>query len=395
VIGYGCRVANIAVVHVPFFSHINAATRLTAVLVRQGHEVTAWAPEPCRRRIEEAGAAFVAHEPEMPEVDGFEAWVAALAATTVDWSKVLVQELFDLDPDLIVHDSQVPWARVAGEHLGIPRIVSHPMFPIVSPHAIRSEQDWSLPVAHPEDAKKTFEDSWLSIANRWGVELGNWGDVIHSAEASETTLAYTTEKILGDFVLSDAWKMVGPLMDPPPPRAPRGERPVVYVCFGTSFNARPEHFRAVTEGLADEPVDVLVSTGAGVITPEDLAPLPANVAVRDFVPARDMLARADVHITHGGCNSVHECLLAGVPMLLIPQAYDQFPLTVRVQELGAGRGVNEDPEDIRNGVRWLLSDDGPTERARELGRHLAEFDGEARIAAIVDGVLSDTPAVSA
>jgi len=36
-------VAKIGVVHVPYYSHINAATRLTAVLAGQGHDVIAWA----------------------------------------------------------------------------------------------------------------------------------------------------------------------------------------------------------------------------------------------------------------------------------------------------------------------------------------------------------------
>ncbi len=388
--------AKIAVVHVPYFSHINAATRLSDVLVRQGHEVTAWAPEPCRARIEAVGASLEVHEPEMPEIVGFEGWVASLAALTEETSKVLVEQMFAYDPDLIVHDSQVPWARVAGEYLGVPRIVSHPMFPIVDPHAIRPDDDGRLPAPHPEISKKSFEDSWLSIAQRWGVELGDWGAVIHSAWASETTFAYTTEQIVGDdYELPPSWNCIGPLMDPPPPTAPRGERPVVYVCFGTSFNARKEQFEVVVEGLAEEPIDVLISTGDGRITAQDLAPLPDNVALRDFVPARDMLARADLHVTHGGCNSVHETLLAGVPMLLMPQAYDQFPLAQRVEDLGAGRKAEEDPASVREGVRYLLAEEAPRARAQELAQHLAEFDGEARVATVVERVLSDNAAVTA
>lgn len=386
--------AKIAVVHVPYYSHINAATRLTAVLARQGHEVIAWAPEPCRPRIEAAGARFQAHEPEMPQVDGFMAWVAALAETTEEYSKLMVEELFVHDFDLIVHDSQVPWARVAGDYLGIPRIISHPMYPIVSPEHIRSDDDWNLPAPHPEDAKARFEASWLSIAQRWGVELENWESVIHSARVSETTVVYTTEEMVGDYVLPDGWHCVGPLMEPPPPPVASGDRPLVYVCFGTSFNARVEQFATVVEGLADEPVDVLISTGDGRITAADLGPLPDNVALRDFVPARDILARADAHITHGGCNSVHECLLAGVPMLFMPQAYDQFPLAGHVDVLGAGRVVGEDPAAIRAGVRWLVEDERPRARAQELGRHIAEYDGESRVAAVVERVLADNAAVT-
>jgi len=388
-------VAKIGVVHVPYYSHINAATRLTAVLAGQGHDVIAWAPEPCRRRIEAAGARFELHEPEMPQVDGFFGWVAMLAETTEIWAQDLVPQLFAHEVDLIVHDSQVPWARVAGEYLGLPRIVSHPMFPVISPHHIRSDADWDLPSIHPEEAKERFEASWLSIARRWGVELGDWHSVIHSAGASETVVIFTTEEIVGHHELPDGWHCIGPLMEPPPPTAPSGDRPLVYVCFGTSFNARVELFRAVIEGLADEPVEVLVSTGDGRVSPEDLEPLPANVAVRDFVPAREILARAAVHITHGGCNSTHECLLAGVPMVVIPQAYDQFPLAVRIEELGVGRGAAEDPMEIRAAVRWLLEDESPRARARELAQHLAQYDGESRVAALVERALAHSKEISA
>ena len=101
------------------------------------------------------------------------------------------------------------------------------------------------------------------------------------------------------------------------------------------------------------------------------------------MPARDILARADVHISHGGNNSVHECLMAGVPMVFVPQAYDQFPLAGQIDLLGAGRVTDEDPVAIRDAVRWLLEDEAPQARAREFGRHLVEFDGEGRVAAVV------------
>jgi MGT family glycosyltransferase len=284
---------------------------------------------------------------------------------------------------------------VAGDHLGVPRIVSHPMFPIVSPEHVRSDEEWDLPAPHPAEAQERFEASWRAIAQRWGVELGDTVGIIHSAWTSETVVAFTTEEMVGDWGLPDGWHCIGPLLEPPPPRVPAGERPLVYVCFGTSFNGRPELFRAVVEGVRDEPYDVLVSMGDGRLSADDLGPLPANVVVRDFVPGRDMLARAAVHVTHGGNNSVHESLLAGVPMLFIPQAYDQFPLAWRVDQLGAGAVAAEDPANIRAGIRWLIEDESPTKRANELAQHLVDFDGEARVAALIEGVLAGDEALSA
>src|SRR5205807_4235702 len=264
------------------------------------------------------------------------------------------------------------------DYLGLPRIVLHPMFPIVSPDHLAGDEEHELPAPDPKGELARFQASWLSIALRWGVELGEPVRVIHSP--GETTFTFTTEEIVGDYELPPGWRCIGPLMERTPRAEATGDRPLVYVCFGTSFNRRAEEFHAVIEALADEPVDVLISTGKGPFSAADLEPLPANVVVRDFVPARDVLARASVHITHGGCNSVHESLLAGVPMLFMPQAFDQFPLADRIELLGAGRIVWEEPEAIRAGVRWLLLDELPRSRANDLGEHLATYDGESRVA---------------
>src|SRR5713101_7489123 len=105
--------ARIAVVHVPFYSHIEAARRLTRVLVRQGHDTIAWAPESWREEIESDGALFRVHEPEMPQTIGFMSFVAALAETTEQCTGPLIEQLFADEVDLVIHDSQVPWARVA------------------------------------------------------------------------------------------------------------------------------------------------------------------------------------------------------------------------------------------------------------------------------------------
>jgi len=385
--------AKIAVVNVPFYSHTGAATRLSEVLVRQGHSVVAWAPDTWREPIEAIGASFELHHPEMPRVNGSMAFTADLAATVERATGELIEQLFPYEIDVLIHDSQVPWARVAADYLGIPRIISHPMFPIVAPHQIQSDAALRLPAPDPDRAQARFEASWMAIARRWGVELeGN--SVIHSQ--AENTFAYTSEEIVGaDYVLGDGWHCVGPLMEPFPPAAPPGDRPLIYVCLGTSFNGRTEPFRAVIDALAREPVDVLLSTGKGVLSAADLEPLPANVEVQEFVPAREVLNRASVHITHCGCNSVHESLLAEVAMLCIPQGFDQFPLAGRLEVLGVGRVVWEDPAAVREGVRWLLLDDAPRERIRQLAAHLVAIDSERLIADAIDHVLNESAAVSA
>jgi MGT family glycosyltransferase len=387
-------VATIAVVNVPFYSHAEAATRLSGVLVRKGHQVIAWAPEWCREQIEACGARFEPHDPQMPpEPPGARQKMnlaAGVASIAEPLTEELIEQLYARHVDLVVHDNRVLWAMIAGDFLGLPRILSHPMFPMLGSYGA-DLGPWGTSLLSPdlEEARERFAASSASIARRWGVELKDPFKVVHST--AETTFVYTTEEILGEHKLLDR-HFIGPLMVPPPPAEPPGERPLVYACFGTSYNSRSEPFRMVIDALAEQPFDVLISTGRGIVSSAELEPLPSNVEVREFVSAREVLARATVHVTHGGSNSVHESLLAAVPMVCIPQAYDQFPLSRRVQQLGAGLIVKEDPLEIRDGVGLLLGSAEAHSRARELGQHLANYDGEDRVAAAIDSVLADNVA---
>src|SRR5262245_20769198 len=114
-------------------------------------------------------------------------------------------------------------------------------------------------------------------------------NVIHTAGVGDTTVAFTTDAADGGD-LDEGWHCGGPLMEEAPPPGPAGDRPLVYVCLGTSFNTRRVIFQAVIDGLADLPIDVLISTGKGRVSAAELGPLADNVELRDFVPAREVLA---------------------------------------------------------------------------------------------------------
>jgi MGT family glycosyltransferase len=385
-------VTKIALITVPFVSHSAAAMRLGTVLAAQGHELVVWAPERHREEVEGWGSRFELHEPEMPTTQGL-GFPMELLETTERIVPGLVDQVYGYGTELLIHDGQSPWARVAGDYLGLSRVVAHPMFPIVANFSKPSRADPFLPAPPDYEARERFQSSWAGIARRWGVEIEDDHRTIHSG--GRTMLAFTTQRVLGDHLLDPSWSLVGPLLSPPPPTA-RPERPLVYVCLGTAYNARPEVFKAVIDGLADEPIDVLISTGAGrFVTEAALGPLPANVTVETYVDAREVLSRASVHVTHGGCNSVHETLLAGVPMVFLPQAFDQFPLAAAVARLGAGVVAEEQPFEIREAVRLLLESDRAQGSARALAEHLLQYPGDALVAELIERLAAgDVPAVA-
>jgi MGT family glycosyltransferase len=352
--------------------------RLADVLATQGHELIVWAPVEARARAEQLGARFEQSSPAIPTAPG-PSLATELALTTEEEAERLIPQLHAHDVELVIRDSQTPWALVAAQYLGIPRIVAHPMFPmfpIVDLTAAEEPHD----AADPSERER-FEQSWLSIARRWGVELADVRGLHH--RTSEPTLAFTTEEIVGDPELPPTWRCVGPLLSAPPHPEPERDRPLVYASFGTAQNRRTELFRVVIAALAREPVQLLVSGGGRRLTPAEVGPIPTNVIVRESVPAREVLARASVHITHGGCNSVHESLVAGVPMVCLPQAFDQIPLSRRVQELGAGVIAEEDPGAVTRAVLGLLGDREAHARTKAIAERLRQYDGETRVAAAI------------
>jgi MGT family glycosyltransferase len=398
-------VARIGVVESGFYSHIGAIKRVGRALERQGHCMVPLAPSDATDLPFSQQAHN--HSPALEYASQRAPIAAGLAEIAERYSEELIEALVVSQLDLVIHDVMASWGRVAADFCGIPRIVSNPLF------LRRGERPWRvhdrrpMRLGHPaaalgdrargivkdaeirrqgRDQKKRVEAARLAIARRWKVELGASPDVLFSP--GNTIVSLNTERIVGRRARGEIWHFVGPLLDPPQPRHAAEDKPLVYVCFGTSFNGSVEPYRAAIDGLAGENVEVLVSLGGGTLTAADLGPLPRNVEVRDFAWSEGALARSSAHLTHGGSNSVHESLLAGVPMLLLPQGADQFAVSNRIARLGAGRVVEPSPAAIRAGVRWLLDHGRPRERAQKLGRHLADFDGETRLANVVERKLA-------
>lgn len=68
----------------------------------------------------------------------------------------------------------------------------------------------------------------------------------------------------------------------------------------------------------------------------DFDDIPSNVIIVQQAPQIDLLKRAYLMITHGGSNSVKECILFGVPMVVFPLGFDQPGIAARVVFHGLG-----------------------------------------------------------
>lgn len=108
---------------------------------------------------------------------------------------------------------------------------------------------------------------------------------------------------------------------------------LIYCSFGT-MNERYENVELFIRELlnvfkikTEWKLIISVGTNTNVLIDD----IPDNVIIKHYVPQLDILTSADLVITHGGHNSIKECLFFKVPMIVLPCMYDQRGNAVKVE----------------------------------------------------------------
>ena len=197
---------------------------------------------------------------------------------------------------------------------------------------------------------------------------------------------------------------VGPCIWNKPSSAPAPEwlaevpadRPWVHVTEGTAHYQDPFVLRAAAQGLANRPMEVIMTTGAQR-DPADLnlGPLAPNVRVEQFVSHTDLLPRCAALVTTGGAGTVMAALRAGVPQLIVPTHWDKPDNARRVVEAGVGLRLTPrqcTARRVRDAVDRLLYEPPFRERARQLAEQLAREPGPARAAVLLEELAMTAPA---
>lgn len=166
------------------------------------------------------------------------------------------------------------------------------------------------------------------------------------------------------------------------------ERPTVYATLGTVFNGQPDLFRAILAGLADLPLNLILTVGRDG-DPAGLGPQPANVRIERYVPQSLLLPLVDAVVCHGGWNTVLGTLRHGRPLVVLPLGAEQPMNAERVARLGAGRVLGEDersPEAIRAATLAVLNDPSYRTAAHRLRSEMAALPGMDHAVALLEGL---------
>ncbi len=162
-------------------------------------------------------------------------------------------------------------------------------------------------------------------------------------------------------------------------------RPLVYASLGTLQNQLGVVFRAILDGCANLPVQVVLSLGRKDTVWDH--PVPANAIVVPFAPQLTLLERANLLITHAGLNTALEGLAQGLPMLCMPVTNDQPGVAQRVQWLGAGevlKPAKATAGRVRERIQRLLSDPRYRAAAEKCRDQLKGNSGVVRAADIAE-----------
>lgn len=368
---------------IPAHGHTNPMLPVAAELVRRNNRVRFYSFNEFEEKIRAAGAEFVSCDGFLPALSKREeAGLKSVSTTEMTVQDIRITLAMDgfLDgefesfrPDVVFTDSVCFWGKLSALKHGVPAVVSTSTFAFnrFSSRYMKPSLRESLDMVFglPKISRE------LKKLEPYGYHVKNLLSLIQS-DNDTASVVYTSRRFQ-PFAesFSDCYAFVGPSVFSKTLPNKEKSRPLVYISLGTVVNDRPDFYKKCAEALKNERVDVLISCGRA-IKPESLGKLPENVRVEPYVDQPEVLAAADVFLTHCGMNSVSESLYMAAPMVLYPQTSEQRAVARRAAEIGAGALLKDGSADgIRAAVMKILGDGSYAAAAAELSRDFRECPG--------------------
>ena len=421
----------------PAYGHVAPLRPIAADLVRRGEQVTFLTASGFRASIEETGARFVAlpgeadfdiaeliaQHPERAQLEpGPEAmsWdLTHVFIKPIPLQHAALQELLAEhggEPVVVLHDTSYLGAMPMG--LGAPGIRPAAVIGIgIVPLTVSSTDTAPFglglpPDASPEgrarniEANRAVQGAFAEIQRLAAETVRSTGatrELPFFLDAAVTVpdryLHLSIEEL--EYPRSDApasLRFVGAVPDerstrsvPLPewwPEVEAAER-VVVVTQGTIANHDlTELIEPTLEALAD--LDVLVVATLG--RDAQLAHVPANARIAEFIPFAELLPHTSVLVSNGGYGGVQQALRHGVPMVLAGLSEDKVEVTARTAWAGAAINLaTQRPAvaDIRKAVESVLDTPTYRERAVHLSAQYSKHDALAEIHASIGELIDE------
>jgi len=341
-----------------------------------------------------------------PTIEQLEGFIAPTFQALVDGAKYVDErlvEIFDeVRPDVIVEDNVVsfpalpasgrPWVRIVSCN---PAELKDPdVPPTFSGYPSADRSGWA---AFRDEVRRTHADlhaDFHEFCRERGAPPLPDLEFIHTSDrlnlwiypgevdyARAESLGSTWHNLESSVRTTDAaWA--------PPADLGEDTDPLVYLSLGSLASGDVELMRSLIASLADRPYRVVVSKGPQ----HDQLDLPTNMTGEEFLPQASLLPQVDAVITHGGNNTVTECLHFGKPMVVLPVFWDQYDNAQRVDETGLGIRLDtyaHDPAELPAALDRLLGDEALDARLRQMSTRLQGVRGTERAADLIEAAAGD------
>jgi MGT family glycosyltransferase len=168
-----------------------------------------------------------------------------------------------------------------------------------------------------------------------------------------------------------------------PYEVPPGDGKLVYLSLGSLGSADVALMQRLIDTLADTPHRVVVSLGPQ----HELLTLPGHMTGAEFLPQTSILPQVDAVVTHGGNNTITECLWFGKPTVVLPLFWDQYDNAQRMDETGFGVRLDtygHAPEELTRALDRVLGDHALQERLARVSERLHAHPGSERAADLIE-----------
>ncbi len=164
-----------------------------------------------------------------------------------------------------------------------------------------------------------------------------------------------------------------------------GDGALLYLSLGSLGSGDVALMQTLIDTLGASGHRVVVSMGPQ----HDQLRLGEAMAGAPFLPQTSVLPHADLVITHGGNNTVTECLHFGKPMVLLPLFWDQYDNAQRIDESGLGLRLDtygHEPEQLIGAIDTLLADRTLAGRLAAIAGALQASPGTVHAADLIEGL---------
>lgn len=389
---------HIAFFNFPAFGHINPTLGVVGELVRRGHRVTATSTDHFAAAIEAAGGEPVRYTSVFGQYytnPYTEEAVKGEGMRSLNEGITLMEQVepfyAENPPDLVVHDFMSWGARFYTSKHDIPRVR---LFPSYGANEVFSINE-KFPIAEFSDPQ--IMDMFAKLeALLPEVGMPGTGAMDFFTHIEKLGIIFLTRGFHYDGeTFDDRFVFTGPCLGDRSAfqgtwKPARPDRKIMLISLGTAATGWKEFFPMCVAAFGGGDWDVVMATGDH-LDPAELGELPENFEVSRHVPQLDVLANADLFVTHGGMNSVMESLYHSVPMVVLPQMSEQRANALRVAELGLGRFVSREDatvDSLRAAAAAIEADPDVTDRVRAMRREMRDMDGSKIAADAIEGYLA-------